>query len=318
MMAYSWVVPIIEEMDAQLVFSHFGTSYCSGLGGVEGHFAMKRLLVLILLIGSFGVVQPAKASTDCPLKGHPVGDGRWMLRQSPRLDARDVRIRFENGATARMKAIRLRHRDFTIRLHWRDKSKWSSPFEFGVLGDKLGAAIILNAGYYDEKGRPLGYFRSGGKVFNSRVLYRGHKTFLHYGALFTVGRKTGVPNIVSREKFKDSDVKEAFQAGPLLVADGKPVRGLTRYREYLRATRRTVVGLDAEGRLVVLVSEAETRGISWCELQEFLVLPESKGGLGIRDAMNLDGGSSSQLWVRGEVGIPGRPAPTYIIIAPRA
>ena len=98
---------------------------------------------------------------------------------------------------------------------------------------------------------------------------------------------------------------------------GEPVQGLSRYREYLRASRRTVVGLDAKGRLVVLVSETETRGISWCELQEFLVLPESKGGLGIRDAMNLDGGSSSQLWVRGGMEVPGRPAPTYIVIAPR-
>ena len=43
-----------------------------------------------------------------------------------------------------------------------------------------------------------------------------------------------------------------------------------------------MVGLDVQGRLVVLVSENETRGISWCELQEYLVLPESKGGLGIR------------------------------------
>ena len=278
---------------------------------------MKRLLVLILIGGSFLVAQSAKAASDCPLKGHPVGDGRWTRSQSPSLDTRNVRIRFENGATSRMRAVRLRHEGFEIRLHWREKSEWFLPVDLDVLGEKLGAAVILNAGYYDANGRPLGYFRSGGKVFNSRVLYQGRKIALHFGALFTVGRKNGRPGIVSREKFQDSGVKEAFQAGPHLVKNGKPVQGLVRYREYLRATRRTVVGLDVQGRLVVLVSENETRGISWCELQEYLVLPESKGGLGIRDAMNLDGGSSSQLWVRGSNGIPGRPAPTYVIIAPR-
>ena len=276
---------------------------------------MKRLLLLIL--GFLLVAQTALAASDCPLKGHPVGDDRWTLHQSLPVYTRNVRIRFENGATARMKAVRLRQDAFEIRLHWRDKSEWFLPLDFGALGEKLGAVVILNASYYDEKGRPIGYFRSGGKVFNSRVLYRGRKTFLHYGALFAVERKNGRPRIVSREKFKDSSAKEAFQAGPLLVHDGKPVQGLSRYREYLRATRRTVVGLDAEERLIVLVSEAETRGISWCELQEFLVLPVSRGGLGIRDAMNLDGGSSSQLWVRGEIEIPGRPAPTYIIAVPR-
>ena len=279
---------------------------------------MKRILVLILITGTFLTARPAGAASDCPLKGHPVGDGRWTRRQSLPLDTRDVRIRFENGATARLQAVRLRHEEFEFRLHWRDKSEWFLPVDSGALGEKLGAAVILNAGYYDENGRPMGYFRSGGKVFNSRVLYRGRKTFLHYGALFTVGRKDGAPKIVSREKFKDSRVSEAFQAGPLLVEDYKSVQGLSRYREYLRATRRTVVGLDAKGRLVVLVSEAETRGISWCELQEFLVLPESKGGLGIRDAMNLDGGSSSQLWVKGGIEIPGRPAPTYLVAAPRS
>jgi len=279
---------------------------------------MKRLLVLMLVVGTFLAVQPAFAASDCPLKGHPVDGGRWARQKSLPLETRDVRIRFENGATARMKAVRLRHQDFEIRLHWRDKPEWFLPVDFGALGEKLGAAVILNAGYYDEKGRPMGYFRSGGKVFNSVILHRGRKTFLHYGALFTVERNDGRPKIVSREKFKDSTVKEAFQAGPLLVHDGEPVQGLSRYREYLRASRRTVVGLDAEERIVVLVSETETRGISWCELQEFLVLPESKGGLGVRDAMNLDGGSSSQLWVRGGIEIPGRPAPTYLLAAPKS
>ncbi len=304
-------------MAARLVSSHCAQSDGSGVGGVEGLFAMKRLLVLILIVGSLVAVRPAAAASDCPLKGRPVGDGRWTPGRTLPLETRDVRIRFENGATARMKAVRLRHQDFEIRLHWREKSEWFSPVDFGAIGKKPGAAVVLNAGYYDEKGRPMGYFRSGGKVFNSRVLYRGRKTFLHYGAVFTAGRSGGRPEIVSREKFEDAGVSEAFQAGPLLVEDGKPVQGLSRYREYLRATRRTVVALDAGDRLVVLVSEAETRGISWCELQEFLALPESEGGLGVRDAMNLDGGSSSQLWVRDEIEIPGRAAPTYIIAAPK-
>ena len=208
---------------------------------------MKRLLVLILIVGSLVVVQPSMAASDCPLKGHPVGDGRWTRKQFLPLETRSVRIRFENGSTARMKAVRLGPGEFEIRLHWREKSEWFSPVDFGALAEKRGAAVILNAGYYDENGRPMGYFRSGGKVFNSRVLYRGRKTFLHYGAMFTVGRKNGRPGIVSREKFQKSSVTEAFQAGPLLVKDHKPVQGLSRYREYLRATRRTVVGLGRRG-----------------------------------------------------------------------
>ena len=62
-----------------------------------------------------------------------------------------------------MKAVRLRHGEFEIRLHWRDKSEWFLPIDLEVLGEKLDAAVILNAGYFDENGRPMGYFRSGGK-----------------------------------------------------------------------------------------------------------------------------------------------------------
>ncbi len=305
-----------------MVFRGFGRASGRGADG-EGAFATKRLASLILAgVFSIGIPPPAGAVSACPFKGHLVGDGRWTRRGVPPLEVRSVRIRFEDGAIGRMQAVRLRHQKFKIRLHWREKYKWFSPIDLSRLGERMGAVVIVNAGYYDVNGRPLGYFRSGGKAFNSRVLYRGRKIALHFGALFAVGQEDGRPKIVSRQAFEDSGVREAFQAGPHLVADRKPVKGLARYREYLRPTRRTVVGLDAKDRLVILVSENETRGVSWCELQEYLVLSESKGGLGLRDAMNLDGGSSSQLWVRAggpapEIHIPGRPTPTFIVIAPR-
>lgn len=282
-------------------------------------FAMKRRAALAAVCVFFLSVPLAAGASDCPREGRPAGGG-WKRIPSPPLETRDVRLRFGNGARARMTAVRLRHRDFRVRLHWRDKSEWFSPVDLGRLGRKLGAAVLLNAGYYDSSGRPLGYFRSGGKAFNSRVLYQGRRIALHFGALFTVGRGSGAPGIVARGRFREADAAEAFQAGPYLVKDGRPVPGLSRYREYLRPARRTALALDAEERLVVLVSKSETRGVSWCELQEYLALPESEGGLGVRDAMNLDGGSSSQLWVGAggsEIRIPGRPVPAFVVISPK-
>lgn len=280
---------------------------------------MRHVLAVLLGLGLWGGAQPAAGASDCPMRGRPADDGRWVRHDSPPLETRRVRLRFADGATARMTAVRLQPRRFEVRLHWRKKSAWFAPADLGRLGRELGAAVILNAGYYDAAGRPLGYFRAGGKVFNSRVLYQGRGIALHFGALFTVGRKEGEVRIVSRRNFREARVREAFQAGPLLVRGGEPVPGLERYREYRRAVRRTAVGLDARDRLLVLVSESETRGISWCELQEFLARPERGGGLGVVDAMNLDGGSSSQLWVRaGDSGvhIPGRTVPALLVIAP--
>ena len=279
-----------------------------------------RLPAAILAAALCLAAGPAAGAAGCPDEGRPMSGGGWTRRGSPPIETRNVRLLFGDGMIARMTAVRLRHRDFRVRLRWREKSERLSPVDLGGLGRRLGAAVVLNAGYYGAGGRPLGYFRSGGRVFNARVLYRGRRIALHFGALFTVAREGGAPAIVSRGRFREADAAEALQAGPLLVKDGAPVPGLARYREYARPARRTLLALDACGRLLVLVSESETRGVSWCELQKYLLLPESRGGPGVRDAMNLDGGASSQLWAHAggrEILIPGRPVPAFVVIAPR-
>ena len=278
-----------------------------------------RLPAAILAAALCLAAGPAAGASGCPGEGRPMSGG-WTRRGSPPIETRNVRLLFGDGMIARMTAVRLRHRDFRVRLRWREKSERLSPVDLGGLGRRLGAAVVLNAGYYGAGGRPLGYFRSGGRVFNARVLYRGRRIALHFGALFTVAREGGAPAIVSRGRFREADAAEALQAGPLLVKDGAPVPGLARYREYARPARRTLLALDACGRLLVVVSESETRGVSWCELQKYLLLPESRGGPGVRDAMNLDGGASSQLWAHAggrEILIPGRPVPAFVVIAPR-
>ena len=83
-----------------------------------------------------------------------------------------------------------------------------------------------------------------------------------------------------------------MQAGPLLVAQGK-VRELTSPR----SARRAFIGTDAAGRIIL---GATNGAVSLRDLASLLARPESEGGAGLVDAMNLDGGSSTQLHVAGE------------------
>ncbi len=275
-------------------------------------------IIFVALTLALGAVRAFGAKESCPAGIRTNNESRWE-KISQGLEFRDFRIRFEDGFSSRMAGVRLDPNQFHIRLLWLSNKK---PFSSRIkeVAKRTNAAVIVNAGYFDENGRPLGYFRSDEKVYNSRLLFRGRRRALHLGAVFYVRKESGKVGIVTREAFNSKGVREAFQAGPYLVRGGKPDLGLDAYREFRRPDRRTILALGKKGRLLLLVSEEVGRGISWCELQNFLTRPEPEGGLDVAEAMNLDGGSSSQIYVRGNRTsrqMKGRIVPALIIIVPR-
>ena len=105
-----------------------------------------------------------------------------------------------------------------------------------------------------------------------------------------------------------------MQAGPYLFKNGRPVKGLRKYREFNRADRRTVVSILKDRTIVILVNQENDRGVSWCELQKLFT--NSKIGFSVKDAINLDGGASSQLSIRSanfKKNIFGRPVPAFVV-----
>jgi len=278
---------------------------------------MKRWAIALPLLLAAATPGFAAFEDDCLFTGRLSGEGGWRVLR-PGLEARGIAMRFEDDSIARLSAVRVEPGRFRAELRWNPKAgpAGESAAEVARL---TGAAVVVNAGYFDENGRPLGFFLSGGKVYNRRILFRGRGEALHLGAIFFV-REGGALGIASREAFEPEGMREAFQAGPYLVREGRPVPGIERYREYWRPARRTVLAFEPDGRLLLLASETEGRGLSWCELQSFLARPEAQGGLGVAEAMNLDGGSSSQLLVQAggfTGGVPGRPVPAFLVLIPR-
>jgi uncharacterized protein YigE (DUF2233 family) len=103
---------------------------------------------------------------------------------------------------------------------------------------------------------------------------------------------------------------EAVQGGPRLVQDGKVVFGTQEHREGFKpdvlkgANRRTVVGLDADGNVMVLVFNKDIG------LKDAAEAMKRKNAV---HAFNLDGGTSTTLIEDGKLRLySGRYPPVYL------
>lgn len=184
------------------------------------------------------------------------------------------------------------------------KSLMASPFP----GGEPWCAAIVNAGYFDKAHRPMGLLRRDGKSLKTAPRGGG---FLSNGC-FTVAK--GVPDICEFGcHAANSDL--AIQSGPLLVMEGKVHPGVR--KASLSQSCRTAIGIDWEDRVWLVVARSPLGGLSLRDEALMLARPLSRGGLNLRKALNLDGGSSTQLLfqIRGRQPVTrgdGRPLPAWL------
>ncbi len=152
--------------------------------------------------------------------------------------------------------------------------------EEGVRG--AGGLAGVNGGYFQPDRSPLGLVVSHGVKLHpqerSKIL-SGLLVVTPHGA-----------NLLRTAEFRPTPaVKEALQAGPFLVDRGQPVGGLNA----TRPAERTVLLADKKGVAALLV----TQPVTLAELAQILATPRLFPELKIERALNLDGGSSTALWV---------------------
>ena len=154
------------------------------------------------------------------------------------------------------------------------------------LAESSGAMLGINANFFDERGDPLGLVLTGGRL--RHAVHRGGKTLT--GVLEV---RRGGARIVSRDRFSPKGVLEAIQAGPRLIVGSAPVE---KPRDSVKYERRAGVCIDRQGRIVFFISSGLI-GISFKELIQLLL----QSDVGCRDALNLDGGGSAQLYLSSEI-----------------
>ena len=157
----------------------------------------------------------------------------------------------------------------------------------------VGAIAGINGGYFHPDRQPLGLVMSGGVTIHPEERAR-----LLSGVLLVFANGSMKLQRVSEPRAKP-DVREALQAGPFLVDAGRPVTGL----ENTRAARRSVLATDGAGRWAILTINRATLAEAASLLATLGILGD---GIQIQRALNLDGGSSTGLWVKGEGGAAPR------------
>lgn len=155
-----------------------------------------------------------------------------------------------------------------------------------TFAEKSGAIATINANYFDTDGKPLAYLKVGSQPINSRLA----KTALYTG-VFSV--KDQQPAISHRDEFVPEQADEGLQSGPLLLLHGtaQPVTGTPN-----RASRRALIGMDQQQRLIVAATDNLLGGLHWAELQE--IFSAAPWQIQLTDLLNLDGGGSAQLYVK--------------------
>lgn len=204
-------------------------------------------------------------------------------------------LRSEPNYTMELKLLRLDPQIISARLlsssDMQAKSATAQSFV-----EMSGAIAAVNGNYFDERGRPLAYLKIGDKEINRLV----SKHALYTGTFAIID---GNPMVLHRDEFTPAQARDALQSGPLLLNRGTAVQtmpGLGRY------ARRSVLGIDKAGRIVIAVTDAVIGGLSFVELQE--LFSNSKWQLDTPELLNLDGGGSAQLYFklgRAEESVPG-------------
>ena len=145
---------------------------------------------------------------------------------------------------------------------------------------RSGAAAVLNGPFFDVDGSPMGLLVVDGKI--KQALRRAD-----WGVFYL--DPTGAHIVHTSEYSASKAVSQAFQVGPRLVVGGE-VLGLKP-----QSARRTAMCVRAGGDVLALVTG---NAVEAADLARWLA------DQGCVDALNLDGGPSSQLWVRsGEVAV---------------
>jgi hypothetical protein len=181
----------------------------------------------------------------------------------------------------RMVALRIDPASVTFRAHYtpgepRTTQGWREALP--------GAALILNVNFFDPNHEILGMLVADGVTYG--------RSYTDRGGMFAVRADSVRVQSLLAEPYAGEPLQQAVQAFPMLVVNGAAAYSGTRND---RLTRRTVIGQSADGRIIALATPL--LGLTLAELSAYL--PAS--GLGLVNALNLDGGGSTLL----VVAVPG-------------
>lgn len=156
-----------------------------------------------------------------------------------------------------------------------------------TMAKKSRALLVINGGFFTPEYAPLGLLMNNGNVLNKMK-------WTSWWHIFQI--KKQVPKVLPKQEFlPEADVEMAIEAGPRLLIDG-------RVPEKLKPSiaQRTSIGVTDDSMIMIAVTDNYPT-----TLEKMAAVMKQAG---CTEALNLDGGSSTQIYakIRGfELNVPG-------------
>ncbi|MBI2343816.1 MAG: phosphodiester glycosidase family protein [Deltaproteobacteria bacterium] len=150
------------------------------------------------------------------------------------------------------------------------------------LAERTKARVAINGGFFSPELQPLGLRIQNGKR-------RTPLKSTSWWGIFSLEGTT--PHIAPPWAYRpSSQTRMAVQSGPRLIVDGR----VPPLKEGM--AERSALCITPEHRIVVAATE--NAPMSTSTLADLLRRATAEGGFACRDALNLDGGRSTQLYAR--------------------
>lgn len=205
----------------------------------------------------------------------------------------------DTNAIAYLYALRINPQNVTLRVHY-GQGEAHTVEEWQVI---TGAPILFNGGFFNGDNSPQGRIVSDGVLFGSLLGYDDDSIGVpglfaitdHEAEMFALGHASYSP--------RGMRFDQAVESYPMLILPGSQP---TFPKDTGNYARRTVIGIDQEGEIIIIVSDSAL--FTLFGLADWL----SKSNLNLEAALNLDGGRSTGMGVQ----LPGETQliPSYVML----
>ena len=191
--------------------------------------------------------------------------------------------------------IDLSKTDISLKIAYLEKGR----METSQLAHKTPNAIAaVNGTFFNmRKGGSVCFLKSNRKIIN---LTQTQDSVWFVNAEGGIVMDTlGQIDIIAQHQLMDSSwintqaYVEVMTAGPLLILDNQPV-GLA--SDYLTPHPRTAVGLSKDNHMLLITIDGRNKEAGGVTIPELTQLMQA---LNCNDALNLDGGGSTTMWIQG-------------------
>ena len=173
--------------------------------------------------------------------------------------------------------------------------------EVSTLAERSEAYAAINGSFFDmELGNPVCYLRINGIKLGENTPGKDDSVNRKYYQYATLALRRGRPclSVPDSNRFCEEQMKEKniMTAGPMLLQGGNMVPQRDDRTFVTRRHNRTALGVRPDGTTLLVVADGrfkhKAEGLSLTELERIMCW------LGCSEAINLDGGGSSTMYIR--------------------